>query len=538
MFRKKILFTLIFILLSACANTSEIESTSAPTKTISPTKNYTATATITPTATHTPTPQPHLKQQTYGIELEDFPANYNPLTGEEVSDPSLLELPAVLVSISNIPETARPQAGVSFASWIFEYYIGSAATRFLGIFYGEYPREIPNIEGNCTVNTESFTPAENWLGGRTWLDEDKNGIQNDWEAGIGGTCVYLYQNNQKILSSSTNSNGYYAFNLPDPAADYFVAFDIPNYYEITLQNIGYEELDSDVDIDSAQTRILDISTTETRVDLGLLLLPQAVDMTPTPPITATYIPEGAYVGPIRSGRLTYDHINKMFPQSCLIFASAAPDILAQLNPCKIIYGVDQTTENSALLTVDEMYQLAAENGTMPNYSGHFFNSAQAQNTREAAHFIHIVYHEFIQSAWKYDPISQSYLRYTDNADGKGALHPATDRLTGRQQAFENVVLLEATHDIFRPNQLDIDLRPGRAGFAYLFRDGEMQRIRWSTGNRAWEKENGKLRPIHFVDAKGEPIALHPGKTWIHLIPPNSLVEKRAEGEWRMKFAQP
>ena len=537
---KSFLFTLAFILslLSACANKPEVESTPTLTQTTSPTKSHTATATITPTATHTPTPQPHLTQESYGIELEDFPVNHNPLTGKEVSDPSLLELPAVLISISNSPVSARPQAGLSFASWIFEYYIGGAVTRFLGVFYGEYPREIPNIEGNCTVNTKIFTPSENWLGGRAWLDENKNGIQNDWEAGIGGICVHLYQNDQKILSTSTNSNGYYAFNLPDPASTYFVEFGIPDYYETTLQDTGYEELDSDIGSDSARTRSLSPSTGETRVDLGLVLLPQAIDATPTPPVTATYIPEGAYVGPIRSGRLTYEHINTMFPQSCLVFASAAPDILAQLNPCKVIYGVDTSTPNSALLTVTEMRQLADENGTMPNYSGNLFNGTQAQNTHEVARFIHVIYHQFIQSAWKYDPISKSYLRYTDNADGAGVLHPATDRLTGRQQSFENVILLEATHDIFRPNQLDIDLRTGKAGFAYLFRDGQMQRIRWSTGNRAWEKESGKLRPIHFVDAEGNPIALHPGKTWIHLIMPESLIEEIAAGEWRVKFAQP
>ncbi len=444
----------------------------------------------------------------------------------------------MLVSISNIPVSARPQAGINFASWIFEYYIGEASTRFLGVFYGEYPREIPNIAGSCEVNAAIFTPTTNWRGGRTWLDENEDGIQNDWEAGIGGVCVHLYQNDEKILSTSTNSNGYYAFNISAPAENYFIKFELPNYYKITKEDVGYEELDSDVDAGSGRTRVFDIPNSERRVDLGLILLPQAVFASPTPPVTASYIPEGAYVGPVRSGRLTYAHINTFFPQSCLVFASAAPDILAQLSPCKLLFGVDVSTPNSALLTVAEMRQLALENGSMPNYSGNFFESTQAQNAGETATYLHIIYHPFIQSAWEYDAISQSYLRYTDNADGEGILHPATDRLTGRQQSFENIIVLEATHDIFRRNQLDIDLRSGKAGFAYLFRDGKMQRIRWSTGNRAWEKESGKLRPIHFVDAKGNPVALRPGRTWIHLVTLASSMEEIAEGEWRLKFAQP
>ena len=535
---KRIIFIFIILLLSACANASKIINTPTPHKTTPPTKTNSPSPTSTPTATITPTPQPYLTPRSYGIELEDFPKNYNPLTGREVSDPNLLKLPAVLVSISNIPISARPQAGVNFASWIFEYYIGEATTRFLGIFYGEYPREIPNITGSCDVNTEIFTPSANWLGGRVWLDENEEGIQNSWEAGIGGVCAYLYQNNEKIFSTSTNSNGYYAFNLPDSTENYSIEFDIPDYYKITKEDIGYEELDSDLNADSARTHIFEITKSETRVDLGLILLPQAISASPTPPVTATYIPEGAYVGPIRSGRLTYAHINTFFPQSCLIFASAAPDILAQLNPCKLVFGVAPSTPNSALLATEEMRQLAFENGSMPNYSGNLFNSTQAQNAGESALSLHILYHQFIQSAWEYDPISQSYLRYTDNADGAGVLHPATDRLTGRQQSFENIIILQATHDVFRYNQLDIDLRSGKAGFAYLFRDGKMQRIRWSTGNRAWEKENGKLRPIHFVDAQGNPIALRPGRTWIHLVTLASTVEETGDGKWRLKFAQP
>ncbi|MBT3321218.1 MAG: DUF3048 domain-containing protein [Anaerolineae bacterium] len=537
--KKNSFFLFIFIfLLTACIKTPEIQNTATPTKRIPATKSNTATATILPTATFAPTPQPHLTQQSYGIELDDFPANYNPLTGLSVSDPSLLELPAMLVSISNIPASARPQAGISFASWVFEYYIGEATTRFLSVFYGEYPREISNIPGNCPVNEEIVTPTENWLGNRVWLDENSDGIQDDWEAGVGGICAHLYQNGEKIQSTSTNSNGYYAFKISDTAANYFIEFEIPDYYKITLQDVGYDELDSDVDADSKRTHSYYKPSYDTSLDLGLILLPESVEITPTPPVTATYIPEEAYVGPIRSGRLTYDHINNFFPQSCLVFAGAAPDIFAQLTPCKIVFGVDSSTPNSALLTVAEMRQVASEKGISPNYSGNLFDSTQAQNTKEAASLIHIFYHQFNQSAWQYDPISKSYLRFTDDADGTGILHPATDRLTGRQQSFENIIILQATHDIFRINQLDIDLRPGKEGFAYLFRDNEIEKIRWSTGNRAWEKENGKLRPIHFVDAAGNPIALRPGKTWIHLVTLASSIEKIADEEWRVNFSQP
>ena len=459
-------------------------------------------------------------------------------------DPSLLDLSALLISISNIPVSARPQAGVGFAPWIFEYYIGEATTRFLAVFYGNYPHRVPNVIGNCPVNEEIFEPRKNWVGNRVWLDENEDGIQDDWEMGIGGICVHLYAGENLLESTSTNSNGYYAFNIPDTEKEYFIQFEFPDDYTTTLPNIGYEEQDSDVDIESGRTPSFRGELADTSLDLGLVLLSIPV-ATPSPIVTGTppawYLPLDAYAGPIRSGRLTYDHVNKMFNNSCLIFASAAADILAQLNPCHLVYGVDTSTPNSALLPVDEMRSIAEKqsiNAPVPNYSGNLFSMTLPNVEREAASYLSVYYHEFSQSAWRYDPISQSYLRYTDNADGTGIFHPATDRLTGRQQSFENVIVLQATHNVFRTNQLDIDLRMSQRGFAWLFRDGQIMKVYWSTNNREWEQKNGLRRPIHFEDFNGNPIALHSGRTWIHLMTPASYLEEVERGEWRMTFVQP
>lgn len=70
---------------------------------------------------------------------DQFPEGYNPLTGLQVKDPSLLAYPPALVSVSNFPLTARPQAGLSFAPYVFETYIGYGMTRFLAMFYGDFP---------------------------------------------------------------------------------------------------------------------------------------------------------------------------------------------------------------------------------------------------------------------------------------------------------------------------------------------------------------------------------------------------------------
>ncbi len=148
------------------------------------------------------------------------------------------------------------------------------------------------------------------------------------------------------------------------------------------------------------------------------------------------------------------------------------------------------------------------------------------------------YHDYTQAAWRYDPISSSYLRWTDRSDGNATLVPATDRLTGRQQSFENVIVVFAEHLRIRHNQFEIDLGTGRRGYAYLFRDGQYFPIRWSTINRGWEKQSGFPRPMYFLDVNNQPIALHPGRTWIHLVTPFSEVRDLGDGNWLVWFVQP
>ena len=63
----------------------------------------------------------------------------NPLTGLAVKDPATLALSPALVSITNFPVSARPQAGLSFSPFVFEMYVGEGMTRFLALFYGDYP---------------------------------------------------------------------------------------------------------------------------------------------------------------------------------------------------------------------------------------------------------------------------------------------------------------------------------------------------------------------------------------------------------------
>ena len=108
---------------------------------------------------------------------EDYPEGINPLTGLPAADPELLKLPPGLVSISNFPSSARPQAGLNTSPMVFEMTVGEGMTRFLAMFYGQYPKQISgqtegqsqgsgngneeNNDGTAGSETETETVSQN-----------------------------------------------------------------------------------------------------------------------------------------------------------------------------------------------------------------------------------------------------------------------------------------------------------------------------------------------------------------------------------------
>jgi hypothetical protein len=516
--------------------------TPAPTSTETPVPTATVSLTPSPTPIETliPTPQPRLTVLPSGPDAENFAPDVNSLTGLRLQDPSMLDLPAVLASISNSPVTARPQAGTSFAAWIYELFIGEGATRFMAAFYGDLPRRIPNATGDCPVNTEIFQPAGALIGNRVWLDENQDGIQDPWEAGVGGICISLIDANGKnVASTSTDSNGYYAFDATTLLINdgYTLEFKIPADYQATISNVGNDDEDSDVDPATGRIPIFYNGKTDSSWDLGLVLV------NPPPPTysPSDIAPERTYVGPIRSGRLTYNDFVNTYPASCLVYASAGAGIRERLEGCEIIYGEQPgLSPNTALLDVAHLKELAQKSkiANQPvNYSSHLFDPAPPTGGLPATS-LWVYFHAYAQSFWQYDPVSATYLRQTDDVDGKGVFHSDTDRLTGRQLAFENVVVILADYQVFRHGQYDIALCCGLEGYAFLFRDGQMYKVRWSTNNGVWEQKTGLRRPLHLTGTDKKPFPLKPGRTWVGIMTINSVIEDLKDGKWQALFAMP
>ncbi len=345
-----------------------------------------ALAAATPTVKKTsvpPTPLPPSAQSPAkpGVESillgpDQYSEGINPLTGLLVKDSKTLNYAPALVSITNFPTTARPQAGLSFSPFVFEMYIGEGMTRFLAVFYGDYPGEAKE--------------------GAIALADDR-------------------------------------------------------------------------------------------------------------------------VGPVRSGRLPYEGLRKLY-NGFLVMASASPNVKSSLNSFTNIWGSDTSDINSAMIPATKLEAIAAQNPDrvkVENLSGLAFDPKPPANG-QLANKLWIPFNYLNQVIWKYDPVGGSYLRYQDDADGATFIQ-AADRLNNQPLTYENVVVLFANHNAQRETLIDINFMYINRLPALLFRDGKMYEIYWTTANTAYEKTTGRVRPIRFIDAKGNPFPLKPGQTWVEIV---------------------
>lgn len=347
-----------------------------------------STSTPRPTPTHTPAPTLISTANLVPSGPEDYPPGVNPLSGLAVADPENLLLPPALVSTTNFPVTARPQAGLSFSPLVFELYIGEGATRFLALYYGEYP----------TQGANGQEPAE------------------------------------------------------------------------------------------------------------------------------------TVVGPVRSGRLPYESLRLLY-KGFLVIASASTRVLPHLSEYFIVQNADKEDVNQALLPVSELQPLAVdfkERLGRPRLLGLCFDP-QPPPGGKSGRMIWLPFHLTNQVIWRYDEESHSYLRYQDDGSGKNFAR-MTDRLNGEALAFENVAILFAPHHYYDETFFDIDLMYITRLPALLFRDGRMYEIYWTTGNQEYERTTGRLRPIRFVDAQGQPFPLRPGQTWVELVPQYTTYNETVDSE--------
>jgi hypothetical protein len=314
---------------------------------------------------------------------DNFPSGINPLTGLAVKDADNLKLPPALVSITNFPISARPQAGLSYSPIVFEMYIGQGDSRFLALFYGDYPQQAVSQNPSATAGLNNSDPS---------------------------------------------------------------------------------------------------------------------------------------IGPVRSGRLPYEPIRKQY-NGFLVMASAYKTVAAQLSSFTNIFASDSGNINSAMLDVTKLALIAKSNQKRLDTSaltGLLFDS-RVPDGGQKGEMIWLPYSYLNQVIWRYNATEGAYHRFQDKADGTTFVE-STDRLNQQPLTYDNVVIMFAQHHVYAETMIDIDVSYISKMPALIFRDGKVYQAYWTTANGDYEKKTGKLRPIRFIDANGNPFPMKPGQTWVEMVP--------------------
>lgn len=121
-----------------------------PTSTIAASATLQPTTTAEPTPTSPPTPTPTIPGLIGPTEYAD---NVNPLTGETVPDPAVLDRRPIAIKISNYPPLVRPQAGLNNADLVFEHY-AEGVTRFTAVFYSKDAEPVGSIRSGRLIDLE------------------------------------------------------------------------------------------------------------------------------------------------------------------------------------------------------------------------------------------------------------------------------------------------------------------------------------------------------------------------------------------------
>jgi hypothetical protein len=158
-------------------------------------------------------------------------------------------------------------------------------------------------------------------------------------------------------------------------------------------------------------------------------------------------------------------------------------------------------------------------GTQPNLNGMAFNPAPYAEDPASAGIV-MNFSSAARAEWKYDAAKQRYLRYSE--DEALRMVPLLDRTTQEQLATDNLVVLFDTwtrcfvqtigtkgQTVIVDNELWVFNFTG-TGKAFFFRDGKLQIGQW--------KSNGGHSPLQLIDKNGKTYYLHPGSTYMTVIP--------------------
>ncbi len=117
------------------------------------------------------------------------------------------------------------------------------------------------------------------IGDTVWFDADQDGIQDAGEAGLSNVTVWLYDDTDTLVdSTTTDGSGVYVFEDLEPG-DYYLDFELPASYAFTDPNQGGDDaVDSDANTTTGETAVTTLEPGEVDMtwDAGLYLAPASI----------------------------------------------------------------------------------------------------------------------------------------------------------------------------------------------------------------------------------------------------------------------
>ena len=485
---------------------------------------------VAPKPTPDPGPPP---EQLASLGPDDFPAGYNPLTGQLLCVPEAANWGVVGISISQFPPQAtRPATGLSWAAWVTEWWIGDGDTRLYVMYYGCYPEvDVDSVLGD-QKGADQPAPEENTylISDLVWYDTNGNAVQDPGEPGVPGVQAELILNGAVLETTTTNGAGKYSFVVePQFGYSYQVRFTLPanlqQSFHFVSKNLGAEDVDSDADPSSGLTdgfMLPDDANSLAYIDAGLRY--------------------SIRIEGVRSGRIVYEVLRKFF-EGCTVIAGADPQVLARMQVCAQAQTNDPGDIGAAGLDVSQLKDIAADNVGIygpPNLTGNLFDPLPPEACLPAQSLT-MFYNINNQTYWTYDAANMGYIRHQNTYLDPELQEVSTEALTGEPLDFENVIVLFAPHQSLNSEGTLIDVQmESSLGRAKLLRDGLVCDVYWTTIHGDYEQETGRLRPIRFVYADGTPFPLKPGQLFIHMVHTNSdfYESEPGSGDWRARWYLP
>ncbi|WP_375446149.1 SdrD B-like domain-containing protein [uncultured Fibrella sp.] len=131
---------------------------------------------------------------------------------------------------------------------------------------------------NHTYDVGFYQPAS--LGDYTFVDTNKDGIQNTGDVALPGVTVTLYLNGSAVATTTTNASGFYSFTglTPGTSNSYVVGFTAPAGYTATISNVGSDTADSDASPITGKTQSVTLAPGEYNptLDAGFYLIPASL----------------------------------------------------------------------------------------------------------------------------------------------------------------------------------------------------------------------------------------------------------------------